>query len=114
MFCASCVCIVLSLIIDPTFVFRQQCELFYHCVKSRPHLIKSGSCTTMSSFSQAGSSTTHTTTSSPQHLCSVRTNVNLHIYLCRVEAHLHAASDLTHAASSHKHKIYVTPAYPKC
>jgi hypothetical protein len=37
---------------------------------------------TMSSFSQAGSSTIHTMTSSPQHLRSSCTNVSLHAYLC--------------------------------
>ncbi|KAG2035302.1 hypothetical protein BDR03DRAFT_962682 [Suillus americanus] len=38
----------------------------------------------MESFSQAGSSTTHTTTSSPQHLRSLCTNVNLRTCLYRV------------------------------
>ncbi|KAG2348541.1 hypothetical protein BDR05DRAFT_957171 [Suillus weaverae] len=50
------------------------------------------------SLVQAGSSTTHTTTSYSQHLRSLhanvnlRANVNLHAYLCHVKAHLHAAA----------------------
>ncbi|KAG2032778.1 hypothetical protein BDR03DRAFT_735515 [Suillus americanus] len=111
--------------IDPMFVFRQQCEceLLYHCVKSGPHLIKSGSLCTLyyhvkpptMPCHQAGSSTIHTTTSSPQHLRSFRTNVNLHTYLCRVSALSQArqASCAASIPSMSRHHGRVRP-HPCC
>jgi len=76
MLCASRICIALALTIDLMFIFRQQCEVLSPYAKPRLHLVESDAasvlCTTMSSpnhimssFSQAGSSTTHTTANSP-------------------------------------------------
>ncbi|KAG1883583.1 hypothetical protein F4604DRAFT_257915 [Suillus subluteus] len=77
-----------------------------HCIKLRSHIVKSDAVCTMymsspnhamPSLIQAGSSTTHTTTSSPQHLRSLRTDVNLHTYLFRVNLCLvNVASLLRH------------------
>ncbi|KAG2039244.1 hypothetical protein BDR03DRAFT_254654 [Suillus americanus] len=63
-------------------LFGNVIAVLSHCVKPRPHLVKSDPasvlCTTtsspnhaMPSFSLAGSSTIHTTTSPPQHICSL-------------------------------------------
>ncbi|KAG2127057.1 hypothetical protein BD769DRAFT_1460907 [Suillus cothurnatus] len=76
MLCASCICIALALTIDLMFIFRQQCEVLSPYAKPQLHLVESDIasvlCTTMSSpnhimssFSQAGSGTTHTMANSP-------------------------------------------------
>jgi hypothetical protein len=92
------------------FICRRQCEVLSHCVKPRLHHVGSDAASvlcatlsspshTMSNFSQAGSSTTHTMISSPQYLCSLHTNLSLHTVVpMRVKTHLHAAP-----ASRHSH-----------
>jgi hypothetical protein len=73
---ASCIYIALAQTIDLMFIFRQQYEVLSPYAKPQLHLVESDAasvlCTTMSScnhimssFSQAGSSTTHTTANSP-------------------------------------------------
>jgi hypothetical protein len=95
MLCESRICIALPLTVDLVFIFRQQCKVLSPYTKPRLHLVESDAasvpCTTMSSpnhimssFSQAGSSTTHTTANSPKIFRSFCTSINLHTYLCCV------------------------------
>ncbi|KAG1823585.1 uncharacterized protein BJ212DRAFT_692998 [Suillus subaureus] len=85
----------LGLIIDLMLVFGHSVK---YCPKPPPHLVESdATCAfkpspnyVMSGLTQTGSSITHTSTSSPQHLRNLCTNVNLHNFLCRVKPHLGA------------------------
>ncbi|KAG1886118.1 hypothetical protein F4604DRAFT_63136 [Suillus subluteus] len=104
-------------------VHRTQCEVLSYFVKPRPHLVKCNAASVlhntksspnhaMSSLIQTELSTTHTTTSSPRRLRSLRTNVDFHTYLYCLKAHFHAASSIAHAASV-PHHCRVKP-HPAC
>ncbi|KAG1791868.1 uncharacterized protein HD556DRAFT_626215 [Suillus plorans] len=76
----------------------------HHHVKPQPWHVKS--------LVWAGSSTTHTTTSSPKHLRSLCTNINIHTpcrvktyYQCRVNHSTYRVSAMSHghAASRPRH-----------
>jgi hypothetical protein len=114
MLCKSRICIALPLTVDLMFIFRQQCKVLSPYAKPRLHLVESDAasvpCATMSSsnhimssFSQARSSTTHTTANSPKIFRSFCTSINLHTYQCRVTGSQARQSNLCRVmAASHR------------